>query len=147
MAWQIKMKIWPLIDFIMLNNFIHVRIWLNLMFFEIHEKKLMAKPNYFEEICKKLQPEPYILFLGMVATFFNGTKITAFVQDTLRNICAKFYIIPLRSFKGKAFWNIVNGRQRQRMPSDGNSSLGLWPGKLKRGCLKTLFTIFWRSYT
>ena len=78
---------------------------------------------------------------GHVFWRIKNLNIT-FVQDTLKNISAKFHIIPLGSFREEDFWKIVN-RQRRQMPSDGNSSHGLRPGELKRS--PSNLQLIWRE--
>ena len=56
------------------------------------------------------------------------------MQDTPRNIHAKFDSNWSSSVRREDFWKFVNNDKnswRQRTPSDGNNSSGLWPVELK----------------
>ena len=100
----------------------------------------LAKLYGFGDICEKLQSDPCSIFSNGSHVFWQIKNLnTTFVQDTLRNICAKFHIIPLSSFRGEDFWKILNGRQQT--PSDGNSSHGLWPVELKIPSTTTFYKL------
>ena len=80
----------------------------------------------------------------LCSIFSNGGHVfqwiknphTSSMQDTPRNIYAKFGSNLSSSFRGEEFCIIVNNDddsqwRRQWTPSDGNSSRGLRPGELK----------------
>ena len=60
--------------------------------------------------------DPYVLFLVMMAMFFNESSLVLISQLVSEE---KFCII------------VNDDDGQRRTPSDGNSSLGLWPGELK----------------
>jgi hypothetical protein len=73
-----------------------------------------------------------------ISIFSNSSHLEwrAGLSDTIlkgthpRTIPARFGLIWLRGFRGEDL-NEKDYDVRQRMPSDGKSSLGLWPGELK----------------
>ena len=58
--------------------------------------------------------------------------------DTLVMIQTKFGFHWSSTYRGEDFWKSLRRTDRRRMPSDGKSSHGLWPGELKRTIGKTI---------
>ena len=72
--------------------------------------------------------DPSVLFLVMVATFFNGSKISKLF------ICRipQGAFLPSLVLNGPVDLEDDDEDNRRQMPSDGISSHGLWPNELKK---------------
>ena len=87
-----------------------------------------------------------------ISIFSNSSNLEcrAGLSDTILKvthqgtILARFGLIWFSGFRGEDLnvkvYNIQRTDGRRRMPSDGKSSHGLWPGELKRDNVNFLFT-------